>query len=204
MSVVGSWRELSCWLADGPSWLYLHMVEGKSKLSWVSPCFVQMLSLVQFFATPWPAAHQAPLSSTVSCSLLKLKSIESVMPSNPLILCRPLLLLLSILPSIRVFSIELACRIKWPKYWSFSFSIRPSNDCSELISFRIDWFDLLAVQGTLESSSTPQFESINSLVLSHLYGGEGNGIPLQCSCLENPTDGGTWWAAVHGVAKGRT
>ena len=112
---------------------------------------VQLLSLVQLFMTPWTAARQASLSFTISQSLLKLMSIESVMPSNHLILCRPLLLLPSILPSIRVFSYESALCIKWPKYQSFSFSISPSNEHSGLISFRIDWFHLLAVQGTLKS-----------------------------------------------------
>ena len=97
-------------------------------------------------------------------------SIESVMPSNRLILCRPLLLLSSVFPSIRVFSIELALHIRWLKYWSFSFSTSPCNEYSGLISFMIDWFDFLAVQGTLESSPTSQFESINSLSLSLLYG----------------------------------
>ena len=101
--------------------------------------------------TPWTAAHQASLSITNSRSLLKLMSIELVMPSNHLILCRPLLLLSSIFPSIRVFSIESALHIRWPKYWSFSFSISPSNEYSGLISFRIDWLDLLAVQGALKS-----------------------------------------------------
>ena len=96
--------------------------------------------------------------------------IESMMPSNRLILCYPLLLLPSIFPSISVFSNESALHIRWPKYWSLSFSIRPSNKYSRLISFRIDWFDLLAVQGTQESSPAPQFESINSLALSLLYG----------------------------------
>ena len=101
--------------------------------------------------TPWTAAHQASLFFTISWSLLKLTSIESVMPSNHLILCRPLLLLPSIFPSIRVFSNESALCIRWPKYWSFSFSISPSNEYSGFISFRIDWFDLLAAQGTLKS-----------------------------------------------------
>ena len=96
--------------------------------------------------------------------------IESMMPSNRLILCHPLLLLPSIFPSISVFSSESALHIRWPKYWSLSFSIRPSNKYSRLISFRIDWFDILAVQGTQESSPAPQFESINSLALSLLYG----------------------------------
>ena len=102
-------------------------------------------------ATPWTAARQASLSITNSQSLLKLMSIESVMPSNHLILCCPPLLLPSIFPCIRVFSNESVLHIGWPKYWSFSFSISPSNEYSGLISFRIDWFDLLAVQGTLKS-----------------------------------------------------
>ena len=112
---------------------------------------VQSLSRVQLFATPWTAAHQASLSITNSQSLLKLMSIELVMPSNHLILCRPLLLPPSIFPSIRVFANESVLRIRWPKYWSFSFSISPSNDYSGLISFRMDWFELLAVQETLKS-----------------------------------------------------
>ena len=110
-----------------------------------------MLSHVQPFVTPWTAAHQASLSFTISQSLLKLMSIESVMPSNHLILCHPLLLLLSIFPGIRVFSSESTLCIKWPNYWSFSFSISPSNEYSGLISFRLDWLDLLAVQETLKS-----------------------------------------------------
>ena len=110
---------------------------------------VQLLSRVQFFATPWAAACQAPLSSTVSRSLLKFMSTESVMLSSHLILCHPVLLLPSILPSIRVFSNESALRIRWPKYWSFSNN--PSNENSGLISFRVDCYDLLAVQGTLKS-----------------------------------------------------
>ena len=112
---------------------------------------VQALSCVQLFATPWTAAHQASLSITNSQSPPKPMSIESVMPSNHLILCHPLLLLPSIFPSIRVFSNESALRIRWPKDWSFSFNISPSNEHSGLISFRIDWLDLLAVQGTLKS-----------------------------------------------------
>ena len=102
-------------------------------------------------ATPWTAARQASLSITNSQSLPKLMSIESVMPSNYLILCHPLLLLPSMFPSIRVFSNESALHIRWPKYWSFSFSISPSNEYSGLISIRMDWLDLLAIQGTLES-----------------------------------------------------
>ena len=100
------------------------------------------------FATPWTAAHQVSLSFTISQSLLKLMSIELVMPSNHLILCHPLLLLLSIFPSIKVFSNESVLHIRWPKYWSFSVSISPSNEYSGLISFRMDWLDLLAIQGT--------------------------------------------------------
>ena len=111
---------------------------------------VQLLSCIWLFVIPWTAVCQASLSFTISWSLLKLKSIESVMPSNHLILCHPLLLL-SIFPSIRVFSNELALRIRWPKYWSFRFSISPSNNYSGLISFRIDWFELLAVHRTLKS-----------------------------------------------------
>ena len=103
------------------------------------------------FATPWTAARQASLSITNSRSFLKLMSIESVMPSNHLILCRPLLLLPSIFPSFRVFSNESVLRIRRPKYWNFRFSVSSSNEYSGLISFRMDWFDLLAVQGTLKS-----------------------------------------------------
>ena len=112
---------------------------------------VQLLSHVQLFVTPWTAACQASLSITNSWSLLKLMSIESVMPSNRLILCHPLLLRPSIFSSIRVFSNESVLPIRWPKYWSFSFSISPSNEYSGLISFNTDWLDLLAVQGTLKS-----------------------------------------------------
>ena len=112
---------------------------------------VQSLSHVQLFATLWTKTHQASLSITNSQSLLKLMSIESVMPSNHLILCHSLLLSPSIFSSIRVFSNESVLRIRWPKYWSFSFSISPSNEHSRLISFRMDWLDLLAVQGTLKS-----------------------------------------------------
>ena len=113
--------------------------------------FVQLLSHAWLLATPWTAAHQASLSFTISLSLLKLMSTELMIPSNHLILCHPLLLLPSILPSIKVFSSELALRIRWPKYWSFSFSNRPTNEYSGLISFRIDWFDLFAVQRTPKS-----------------------------------------------------
>ena len=130
---------------------------------------VQSLSCVRLFATPWTAACQASLSFTISWSFLKLMSIESVMPSNHLILGHPLLLP-SIPPSIRVFSNESVLHIRWPTYWSFSFSISPSNEYPGLISFRIDWFDLLEIHGTLKSFPTPQFKSISSSVLSLLYG----------------------------------
>ena len=127
---------------------------------------VQSLSHVWLFATPWTVACQVSLSITNAWSLLKLMSIESVMPSNHLILCCLLLLLPSIFSSIRVFSNELAVCIRWPKDWGLSFSISPSNEYPWLVSFRIDWFDLLAVQGTLKSSPTPQFKSISSSALS--------------------------------------
>ena len=120
--------------------------------------------------TPWTAAYQASLSFTVSQSLLKLISIESVMPSNHLIFYHPLLLLPTIFPNVGVFSSELALCIRWPEYWSFSFSISPSDEFSGLISFVIDWSDHLAVQGTLKESSLGlQFESIRSSALSLLY-----------------------------------
>ena len=119
---------------------------------------------VRLFVIPWTVACQASLSITSSRSLFKLMSIESVMPSNHLILCRPLLLLPSVFPSIRVFSNESVLRIRWPKYWSFSFNISPSNEHSGLISFRMDWLDLLAVQGTLKSMLT--IGSIITLCLS--------------------------------------
>ena len=154
------------------------------------------------------------------------------MPSNHLILCRPLLLLPSTFPSIRVFSNELALCIRWPECWNFSFSISPSNEYSGLISFRIDWFDLLAVQGTLKSlllhhsakASILWRSAFFRVQLSHPYMTTGKTLALTrrtCvgkvlalsfvlsrlviySCLENPMDGGAWWAAVHGVAKSRT
>ena len=123
---------------------------------------VQFLSRAQLFATPWTAARQASLSITNSQSLLKLMSIESLMPSSHLILCHPLLLQSSIFPSIRGFSKE-SVHIRWPKYWSFSFSISPSNEHPGLISFRMDWLDLLAVQGTLKSLL--QHHSSKALIL---------------------------------------
>ena len=137
---------------------------------------VQSLSCVQLLATQWTAAQQASLSFNISWSLLKLMSIESVMPSNHLILCHPLLLLPSIFPSIWVFSNESALNIRWPKYWSFSFSISLSNEYSELVYFRIDCFDLLAVQGALKSlphhrskASILQCSAFFMVQLSHPY-----------------------------------
>ena len=147
---------------------------------------VQALSHVWLFATPWTAALQASLSIINSWSLLKIMSIASVMPSNHLMLCHPLLLLPSIFPSIRVFSNELVLRIRWPKYWSFSFNISPSNEYSGLISFRMDWLDLLAVQGTLKSllqhhsskSSILWCSAFFIVQLSHPYMTTGKTIAL--------------------------
>ena len=147
---------------------------------------VQSLSRVRLFVTPWTAARQASLSITNSQSLLKLLSIESVMPSNILILCCPLLLPPSIFPTIRVFSSESVLRLRWPKYWSFSFSISPSNENSGLIYFRIDWWDLLAVQGTLESllqhhsskASILRHSAFFIVQLSHPYMTTGKNIAL--------------------------
>ena len=126
---------------------------------------VQLLSRIWLFAGPWTAACQTSLSITNSRSLLKLMSIESVMPSNHLILCHPLLLLPSMFTIIRVFADESALRIRWSKYWSFSFNISLSNECSGLISFRMDWLDLLVVQGTLKSLL--QLHSSKASVLQH-------------------------------------
>ena len=147
---------------------------------------VQSLSPFRLFVTPQTAAHQTSLSITNSQSLLKLMSIESMMPSNHLILCHPLLLLPSIFPSIRVFSNESVLHIRWPKYWSFSFRISPSNEYSGLISFRMDWLDLLAVQETLKSllqhcsskASIPQHSAFFIVQLSHPYMTTGKTIAL--------------------------
>ena len=136
-------------------------------LSWWEFSSVQSLSHVQLFVTPWTAACQACLSITNSWSPPKPMSIEAVMPSNHLILCRPLLLLPSVFPSIRVSSNESALRIRWPNYWSFSFSISPSNEHPGLISFRMDWLDLLAVQGTLKSLLQHQLIESNQFVMKH-------------------------------------
>ena len=126
-------------------------IKGKHNCSSISIVVIQSRSHVQLFVTPWTAKHQTPLSFTVSQSFLKFKSIELVMLCNHLILCQPLLLLSSVFPSIKVFSNESTLCIRWPKYWSCSFSISPSNEYSALISFRTDWFDSLAVQGILKS-----------------------------------------------------
>ena len=130
---------------------------------------VQSLSHVRLFATPWTTVLQASLSVTNTWSLLKLMSIESVMPSSHLILCCPLLFLPSIFPSTKVFFNELALRIRWPKHWSFSLTLSPFNEYSGLNSFRIDWLELLAVQGILKSLLQHYNSSINSSALSHLY-----------------------------------
>ena len=147
---------------------------------------VQSLSRVQLFVTPWTAAHQASLSITNSQSLLRLRSIESVMPSNYFILCCPLLLSPSIFPSIKVFSSESVLPIRWPKYWSFRFSISPSKEHPGLSSFRRDWLDLLAVQGTLKSllqhhnskASILQLLAFFVVQLSHAYMTTGETIAL--------------------------
>ena len=138
---------------------------------WCSVQFssVQLLSRVQLFVTPWTAALQACLSITNSQSLPKLMSIESVMTSNHLIICRLLLPLLSIFPNIRVFSNESSLRIRWSKYWSFSFNISPSSEHSGVISFRVDLLYYFPVQSTLKTSPTPQFKGINSSVFSFLH-----------------------------------
>ena len=203
-------------------------LSGKSR-GQGSYCVIQLLGHVRLLATPWTASCQAFLSF-ISQSLFKFMSIESVIPSNHLNLCHPLLLP-PIFPSIRVFSNELAICIRWPEYWRFSFSISASNEYSGLISFRIYWFDLLAVQGTLRSllqhhslkASVLQCSAFFIVQLSHTVhdywknhsfnttdlcrqsnvcllcntlsrvgSGEGNGTPLQYSCLKNPMRGGAW------------
>ena len=163
-------------------------------------CLIQLSSVhsgshVQLFATPWTAAHQTSLSITNSWSLLKFTSIQSVMPSNHLILCHPLLLP-SILPSIRVFSNESVLHIWWPKYWSFSFNISPSNEYSGLISFRIDWFDLLFVQMNLKSlqhhsSKAPilRHSALNMIQLTHQYMTTGKTIALTDICWQSNVSG---------------
>ena len=178
---------------------------------------VQLLSRVWLFATPWIAARQASLSITNSWSLLKLMSIELVIPFNHLLLCHPLLLLPSIFPSIRVFSNESALHIMWPKHWCFSFSISPSNEYSGLISFRMDWLDLLAVQGTLKSllqhhsskASVLWCSAFFTVQLSHPYMTTGKTIALTrqtfvdkvMSLLIATQAGG--WSSLHSALCGR-
>ena len=159
---------------------------GASSLLVLVSLSVRSRSHVWSFATPWTAARQASLSITNSQRLLKLMSIKSVMPSNHLILCHPLLLLPSIFPNIKIFSSESVLHNRWPKYWSFSFSISPSNEYSGLISFRIDWLDLLAVQGTVNSllqhhsskASTLWCLAFFMVQLSHPYMTTGKTIAL--------------------------
>ena len=152
----------------------IHFQSTWSKVCILDPqsvgAVVQPLRHVQLFATPWTLAYQASLSFTISRSFLKLMSIESVMPSNHLIFCSSFPLLPLIFPSIRVFSNESALHIKWPKYWSFSFSISPSKEYSGLISFRIDWFDFLAVQGILKSLLQHHNSKASIIQCSALYG----------------------------------
>ena len=148
-------------------WIFYRLSHQGSPVSHIS--LVQSLSRVQLLVTPWTAAHQASQSITSSRSIPKPMSTESVMPSNHLILCHPLLLLPSILPSIRVFSNESALHIRWQKYWSFSFNISPSNEHLGLISFRIDWLDLLAVQGTLKSPLQHYSSKASILLCSALF-----------------------------------
>ena len=142
-------KQIKCW--EDTVVLHTKKVAYRQEVFLTKFSSVQSLSRVKLFATPWTTARQASLSIANTRSLLKLMSIESVVPSNHLILCYPLLLLPSVFPSIRVFSNESLLRIRWPKYWNFSFSISPSNEYSGLISFRMNWLDLLAVQGTLRS-----------------------------------------------------
>ena len=181
-----SCKETSTWVllttSDKQVWLFIiYAVSIQKGFS-----SVQSLSRVRLFATPWTAACQASLSLTNSWSPAKPMSTESVMPSNHLILCHPLLLLPSIFPSIRVFSDESALHIRWPKYWSFSLNICPSNEYPGLISFRMDWLDLLAVQGTLKSlfqhhsskTSILQCSAFFIIQLSHPYMTTGKTIAL--------------------------
>ena len=181
-----SWECHSC---VGISFLYWGYGNKFQEESWhysVQFSSVLLLSCVRLFVIQWTAAQQASLSITNSQSLLKLMSIESVMPSNHLIFCRPLLLLPSIFPSIRVFSNESVLHIRGPKYWSFSFSNSPSNEYSWLTSFRMDWLDLLAVQGTLKSllqhqsskASILQRSAFFTVQLSHPYMTTGKTIAL--------------------------
>ena len=183
------WRGLPFSRGSSPSryWTWVSCIAGRCYyLSHIQFSSVQSLSRVQLFVTPWIAAHQASLSITNSRSSLKFTSIELVMPSSHLILCRPLLLLPQIPPSIRVFSNESTLRMRWPKYWSFSFNIIPSKEHPGLISFRMDWLDLLAVWGTLKSllqhdsskASILQCSAFFTLQLSHPCMSTGKTIAL--------------------------
>ena len=172
------WKNTVCWWNhnDAILWiLILHQLISQtcivksSMSSRVLFSSVQSLSHVQLFVTPWTAACQASLSITNFQNLLKLMSMESVMPFNHLVLCRPLLLPPSIFPSTRVFSNESVLHIRWPKYWSFSFNIRPSNEYSGLISFRMDWLDLHTVQGTLKSLLQQHSSKASILLCSALF-----------------------------------
>ena len=183
-TIKASWTwQHQCLTLHPPPYSIPHFSPKRWKRKFSS---AQSLSHVQLFATPWTVAHQASMSITNSQSLLKLMSIKSVMPSNHLILCIPCLFLPSIFPSIRVFSNESLLRIRWPKYWSFSFSISPSNEYLALISFRIDWFDLFVVQGTLRSLLQHHSSKASSLWcsaffmvrLSHPYMITGKAIAL--------------------------
>ena len=183
---------------------------------------VQLLSRVRLFVTPWTAARQASLSITNFRSLLKLMSVESMMPSSHLILCCPLLLLPSIFPSIRVFSNEPVLRIRWSKYWSFSFNMSPSNEYPRLISFRMDWLDLFAVQGTLKSllqhhsskASILRCSAFLTVQLSHPYVTTGKTIALtaaaaakslqSCLTLCDPIDGSPPGSPIPRIPQART
>ena len=187
-SITISWEERSPGKVHYGLWLFktLSVKTATYEQEEGQVSSVQSLSRVQLLATPWTTAHQASLSITNSQSSPKSMSIESVMPSNHLILCHPLLLLPSIFPSSRVFSNESALRIRWPKDWSFSFNISPSSESPGLISFRMDWLDLLAVQGTFKSllqhhsskASTFRHSAFFRVQLSHLYMTSGKNIAL--------------------------
>ena len=176
-SVVLAWRIPWTEELGGLQSMGLQRVRHDWVTQFTSVHFNSVAQSCRHFATPWTAAHQATLSITNAWSLLRLMSIESVMPSNHLILCHPLLLLSSIFPSIGVFSNESVLHIRWSKYWSFNFSISPANEHSRLISFRMDWLDLLAVQGTLKSllqhhsskASILQRSAFFMVQLSHPY-----------------------------------
>ena len=178
MTLNETWEQFFCWLLVGR--------QCKNPLFRLSVSSIPQSVVSDSLWPPWTSARQASLSITNSWSLLKLMSIKSVMPSNHLILCLPLLLLPSIFPSIRVFSSESVLHIRWPKYWSFSFSICPSNEYSGLISFRKDWFDLLAVWGTLKSllqkhsskASILRCSAFFIVQLSHPYMTTGKTIAL--------------------------